>query len=454
MAAWASFTGHGSRGWRGESLSRSSRAARSPGRRRGTSGPGRRDPSARVRDSRVVQIHDVGEANGRLYLVLEYVPGGSLKDRLDGPLPAAAAAALTEKIAGGVAAVHRAGLLHLDLKPSNILLDAEPGAPWESISPKVADFGIARDVDEFRDDPHHTARAVGHAVVHGTRASRIAVASRSGRPRTSMPWGRSFTSCLTGRPPFRAASLAETMDQIRHQEPAPPRRLNPAIPLDLETICATCLRKDPEAALPDRGCPGGRPRALAAGPADHGPTDLDWGTRLAVGSPSSADGRARSLARRNAVSGFLKFACPLASSRERTPAGGAICTRWRRQILMSPRNPFARSASWHSRAIMTVETRECSFRSIMKDPSSRPGARQLELLRRNVLERSAQEQLATVDLLLAEVYRTHGRRQDAARPLFDESIAIWEACIARGADQDVARRQQLPRLACPGTTAV
>ena len=69
-------------------------------------------------------------------------------------------------------------------------------------------------------------------------------------------------------------------------------------------------------------------------------------------------------------------------------------------------------------------------------------ARQLELLRRNVLEQSAQEQLATVDLLLAQVYRAHGRRQDAARPLFEESIAIWEACIARGADQDVARRQQ------------
>ena len=97
-----------------------------------------------VRDARVVQIHDVGEDEGRLYLVLEYVSGGSLRDRLDGPLPARTAAALVEKIAGGVAAVHRAGLLHLDLKPSNILLDADPSAAWDSISPKVADFGIAR----------------------------------------------------------------------------------------------------------------------------------------------------------------------------------------------------------------------------------------------------------------------------------------------------------------------
>jgi serine/threonine-protein kinase len=103
---------------------------------------------ARVRDPRVVQIHDVGEASGFRYLVLEYVPSGSLKDRLDGPLSAAASTAIAEQIARGVAAIHRAGILHLDLKPPNILLDSEPGSAWESIALKVADFGIARDTDE------------------------------------------------------------------------------------------------------------------------------------------------------------------------------------------------------------------------------------------------------------------------------------------------------------------
>jgi serine/threonine protein kinase len=104
--------------------------------------------ATRVRDPRIVQVHDVGEANECLFLVLEYVPGGSLKDRLDGPLTAAASAALVEKIAGGVGAVHRAGLLHLDLKPSNILIDSDLGTPWESSFPKVAGLGIAREADD------------------------------------------------------------------------------------------------------------------------------------------------------------------------------------------------------------------------------------------------------------------------------------------------------------------
>ena len=175
---------------------------------------------ARVRDPRVVQIHDVGEANGCLYLVLEYVPGGSLKDRLDGPLTAAAAAALAEKIAGGVAAVHRAGLLHLDLKPSNILLESDPGTPWESTSPKVADFGIARDADDSmmtRTTLRGPWGTPSYMAPEQVEPGRLAVGPAS----DVYALGAILYELLTGRPPFQAASLAETMDQIRHQDPAP-----------------------------------------------------------------------------------------------------------------------------------------------------------------------------------------------------------------------------------------
>jgi hypothetical protein len=68
--------------------------------------------------------------------------------------------------------------------------------------------------------------------------------------------------------------------------------------------------------------------------------------------------------------------------------------------------------------------------SYFEGPLKQTRARQLELLRRNAHELSGQEQLATVDLLLAELYCVHGRRQDVARPLFNESIMIWQACIA------------------------
>jgi serine/threonine-protein kinase len=205
--------------------------------------------AACVRDSRVVQIHDVGEVNECLFLVLEYVPGGSLKDRLDGPLPAGASASMVEKIAGGVAAVHRAGLLHLDLKPSNILLDSDPGTTWKSTSPKVADFGIARDADESgmtRTTLRGPWGTPSYMAPEQVEPDRLAVGPAS----DVYALGAILYELLTGRPPFRAASLAETMDQIRHQDPAPPRRLNPGIPQDLETICQTCLRMDPKRRYP------------------------------------------------------------------------------------------------------------------------------------------------------------------------------------------------------------
>ena len=395
---------------------------------------------ARVRNARVVQIHDVGEDEGRLYLVLEYVSGGSLRDRLDGPLPARTAAALVEKIAGGVAAVHRAGLLHLDLKPSNILLDADPGAAWESISPKVADFGIARDVDHSgmtRTTLRGPWGTPSYMAPEQVESNRIAVGPAS----DVYALGAILYELLTGRPPFRTASLAETMDQVRHQDPAPPRRLNPAIPLDLETICATCLRKDPKRRYPTVD-------ALAE--------DLEhWlaGQPIAA-RPISIRERGWLWVRRHPLTAALGV------SLAATLFFGfsSLLFLWRRA-----ENERQRTGRLHEVAQANFDVASQSLREICelayqsnRDqrnaglflPEYYEGSlkqtrtRQLELLRRNVLEQSAQEQLATVDLLLAQVYRAHGRRQDAARPLFEESIAIWEACIARGADQDVARRQQ------------
>ena len=215
--------------------------------------------AARVRDPGVVQIHDVGEANGCLYLVLEYIPGGSLKERLHGPWPAAASAALAEKIAWGMAAVHRARLLHLDLKPSNILLDSDPDTPWESASPKVADFGIVRDADDFGmtrttlrgplGTPSYMApeqvepdrRAVGlFSDVDAARGDPLRAVNRppavSGRVTRrdagSDPARRCRSPCAGWFRPSRGTS----------------RRILRNLP-----------QKGSEAALPDHGCPRGRP---------------------------------------------------------------------------------------------------------------------------------------------------------------------------------------------------
>src|SRR5438067_8278963 len=87
----------------------------------------------------ITQLYDHGEAEGRPYMVLEYLPGGSLEDRLEEgtPLPDADAAHIASEIAAGLAHAHARGLIHRDLKPANILFDAEGRA-------KIADFGIAR----------------------------------------------------------------------------------------------------------------------------------------------------------------------------------------------------------------------------------------------------------------------------------------------------------------------
>ena len=92
----------------------------------------------------VVAIHRVDETEEWLWLVIEYVSGGTLKARLTELLPPRDAARLTETIARAVEYFHTRGVCHLDLKPSNILIEGEPGAPWEIISPKISDFGIAR----------------------------------------------------------------------------------------------------------------------------------------------------------------------------------------------------------------------------------------------------------------------------------------------------------------------
>jgi serine/threonine protein kinase len=119
---------------------------------------------SRVRHENVVRLYQVGEANGWLYLVIELVTGGPLRDRLDIPYAARDAARLVAIIAGAVGAIHREGILHLDLKPSNILLDGPADLPREQAKPMVSDFGIA----SLGNDPDVAATTTGTAGPLGT----------------------------------------------------------------------------------------------------------------------------------------------------------------------------------------------------------------------------------------------------------------------------------------------
>ena len=102
------------------------------------------EAASSVRHPNIVTLYDACITDDWFLLVLEFVPGGTLADRLTQPLAPRTAAKLVERIARAIHRIHESGLLHLDLKPSNILLDGEAGAKLDEMVPRVSDFGIAR----------------------------------------------------------------------------------------------------------------------------------------------------------------------------------------------------------------------------------------------------------------------------------------------------------------------
>jgi hypothetical protein len=196
---------------------------------------------ARVQNPHIVQVFEAGEAGGRPFLAMELVTGGTLTQRLaNGPIPPGQAAGLVRTLASAVAAAHAAGVVHRDLKPSNVVLTPEG-------TPKVSDFGIAKLLTPGQaggTDPTATG------VVLGT-PSYMAPEQAAGAPRQVGPLvdvyalGAILYECLTGRVPFRAATVIETLNLVMTADPPPPRQLQPGLPRDLETICLKCLRKEP-----------------------------------------------------------------------------------------------------------------------------------------------------------------------------------------------------------------
>jgi WD40 repeat protein len=190
---------------------------------------------ASVQHPHVVQLYDFGDHDGRPFMALEYLPGGSLSDRLGrGRLAPAAAAALVAKLAGAVQAAHDAGIVHRDLKPGNVLFD-------DAGEPKVADFGIAK---RGQSDLTRTQAVMGTPAYMAPEQAR-GEAKFVGPAADTYALGVILYECLTGTRPFDGGDAFSVLRKVVDTDPEPPRKRVPDLPRDLDLICLKCLAKRP-----------------------------------------------------------------------------------------------------------------------------------------------------------------------------------------------------------------
>ncbi len=197
--------------------------------------------AAAVCHDHVVAVHGVHEVEGLPYLVMQYVAGESLQERLQraGPLEVEEAVRIGMQTASGLTAAHAQGLIHRDIKPANLLL--ENGVARV----KITDFGLARTADD--------AGLTRDGVVAGT-PEYMAPEQARGEPvdyRADLfSLGGALYACCTGRPPFRASTALAVLKRVCEEEPASIRSLNPAVPAWLEALVNRLMAKDPANRFP------------------------------------------------------------------------------------------------------------------------------------------------------------------------------------------------------------
>ncbi|HEX8199060.1 MAG TPA: WD40 repeat domain-containing serine/threonine protein kinase, partial [Isosphaeraceae bacterium] len=194
------------------------------------------EAAAQLDHPNIVPIYEVGEHLGQHYFAMGFVDGQDLAARVAaGPLPPREAAALVRTVAEAVQYAHDRGIVHRDLKPQNILLDRR-GVP------RVSDFGLAKRV-EGDDALTATGQVLGTPSFMPPEQAQGKL-DEVGSAADVYALGAILYCLVTGRPPFQASNLMDTLRQVIEQEPVSPRSLNAQVDRDLETIILKCLNKD------------------------------------------------------------------------------------------------------------------------------------------------------------------------------------------------------------------
>jgi serine/threonine-protein kinase len=191
--------------------------------------------AAMLSDPNIVDVYDVGKDGDINYIVMEFVEGTDLKTLIaaQAPLPVERAVAIAEQVARGLAAAHRAGMVHRDIKPQNVIVTPDGRA-------RITDFGIAKS---------RLSTALTETGVSFGTVDYLSPEQAQGRPATAQSdvyaLGVTIFELLTGRLPFSGDSAVAVAMKHVAEPPPLPRGLNPAIPVGLEALILRALDKDP-----------------------------------------------------------------------------------------------------------------------------------------------------------------------------------------------------------------
>lgn len=194
---------------------------------------------ARLQHPNIVAIHAVGEHRGSPYIVMDFVDGQGLDERLkrQGPLEPRLAAELIQTLCAAVQHAHDRSILHRDLKPANVLLGAD-GRPW------ITDFGLAKDLSEERERLTRTGVFLGTPGYMPPEQANADM-DQIGRCSDIYSLGATLYALLTGVPPFEGASVVNLIAAVLTQEATAPSKKRPELEPALDAIVLKCLAKAP-----------------------------------------------------------------------------------------------------------------------------------------------------------------------------------------------------------------